>query len=353
MIKDILSFYRGKKVLITGHTGFKGSWLTYWLLKNGASIVGFSDRITTNPSLFKLLNLQKDITHLVGDIRNQDLLINTIQDTKPEICFHLAAQPIVRLSYEDPMLTYTTNVNGSLNLLDSIRKTNHIKTIVMITSDKCYENQEWDFGYRESDSLGGHDPYSSSKACAELIIQTYRRSYFSKMGIGCASVRAGNVIGGGDWSSDRLLVDCVKSLSSSQEIVIRYPKATRPWQHVFEPLSGYLTVGKLLTEKPEIYAQAWNFGPREQVCLTVEDLVNKIISIWGTGSYRIHSENTSHEAGKLQLDIHKSTSLLGWYPKWNAIKAIEKTISWYKTYYENPTGNIRSLCDNQINAYEE
>jgi CDP-glucose 4,6-dehydratase len=347
----IYSFYHKKKVLITGHTGFKGSWLTYWLLLMGAEVIGFSDRIPTNPSLFELLKLQNNITHIVGDVRDQDLVIKTIQQAKPDICFHLAAQPLVRLSYKDPILTYTTNMIGSLNILESIRLTKLIKTIVMITSDKCYENKEWDYGYRESDQLGGHDPYSSSKACAELIINAYRTSYLNQEGIGCASVRAGNVIGGGDWSQDRLIVDCILALSVGKEIVIRFPKSTRPWQHVLEPLSGYLTVGKLLDENPEQYSEAWNFGPIENKSITVEDIVQKMIALWGKGTYRINPENASKEAGKLQLDIHKSTSLLNWYPRWNAEKAIEETIVWYKTFYQQPTTDFRSLCEKQINSY--
>jgi CDP-glucose 4,6-dehydratase len=333
-MNKIYSFYHHKKVLITGHTGFKGSWLTYWLLLMGAEVIGYSNRIPTNPSLFELLKLEKDIHHILGDVRDQECLTKTIQDTKPDICFHLAAQPLVRFSYKDPILTYTTNMLGTLNMLESIRCTNLVKTIVMITSDKCYENQEWDFGYRESDSLGGHDPYSSSKACAELIIQSYRRSFFHKMAIGCTSVRAGNVIGGGDWSQDRLIVDCIRSLSAGKEIIIRNPRSTRPWQHVLEPLSGYLKIGMLLDKEPDQYSQAWNFGPIEQKYVTVEDL-----------------ESASQEAGKLQLDIHKSTSLLDWHPKWNTGKAIEETLFWYKTYYQQPNTNFRSLCENQINSY--
>lgn len=350
-MNNIYSFYHKKKVFVTGHTGFKGSWLTFWLLLMGADVIGYSDRIPTNPSLFELLKLQDDITHIVGDVRDQAFLFKSIQETKPDICFHLAAQPLVRLSYQDPILTYTTNMVGSLNILESLRLSNQIKTVVMITSDKCYENKEWDFGYRESDELGGHDPYSSSKACAEQIIKTYRSSFFNKTGIGCASVRAGNVIGGGDWSLDRLIVDCIKSLSMGKEIIIRNPKSTRPWQHVLEPLSGYLTVGKLLNENPSQYSQAWNFGPNEQKAITVEDIVQKMIALWGKGTYSVVPDSNTQEAGKLQLDIHKSSSLLDWHPRWNAEKAIEQTTFWYKTYYQQPNSDFRALCEKQINTY--
>lgn len=352
-MEEIYSFYKGKKVFITGHTGFKGSWLSYWLLLMGANVTGYSIGYPTQPSLFKLLGIQKDIKHIVGDVRNQPLLQTKLKEANPDICFHLAAQPLVRLSYENPLETYTTNMNGTLSLLESIRLTHCLKTIVLITSDKCYENKEWDRGYIESDCLGGYDPYSSSKACAEIIIQAYRRSFLAKNGIGCASARAGNVIGGGDWSQDRLIVDCVRSLIKKQELVIRYPNSTRPWQHVLEPLCGYLVLGKSLYENPNQYAEPWNFGPREQRSITVEELVQKILQLWGSGSYRIDNCQVPHEAGKLQLDIHKACSRLDWHPRWDAEKAIEETITWYKAYYQNPKVNVKDLCEKQIKIYLE
>lgn len=348
---SLYSFYRNKRIFVTGHTGFKGSWLTYWLLLMGANVTGYSNMIPTNPSLFEILDLKKDINHILGDVRNLEFMMKNLEQAKPDICFHLAAQPLVRVSYQNPLLTYTTNIIGSLNLLECIRQSQNIKTVVMITSDKCYENKEWDFGYRESDDLGGQDPYSSSKACAEIIINAYRSSYFNKASIGCASVRAGNVIGGGDWSQDRLIVDCIRSLSIGKEVMIRNPQSTRPWQHVLEPLSGYLTVGKLLAENPSHYSQAWNFGPREQNDSTVLDIVQKMIALWGTGSYAIKLDDTSREAGKLQLDIHKSCSLLTWHPRWDSDKAIMETIRWYKAYFQQPETNFRSLCESQINQY--
>ena len=352
-MSETYRFYKGKKVFVTGHTGFKGSWLSYWLLLMGAEVTGYSIGIPSNPSLFELLGIQKEMHHILGDVRDLSYLQSKIREEKPDICFHLAAQPLVRQSYEDPMETFTTNAFGTLNLLESIRLTECVKTVVMITSDKCYENKEWDRGYVESDCLGGYDPYSSSKACAEILIQAYRRSYFTKEGIGCASARAGNVIGGGDWSQDRLIVDCVRSLSSQQELIIRYPKATRPWQHVLEPLWGYLTLGKLLDESPSQFNEAWNFGPYERQSVTVEEMVQEIIKHWGSGSYRIDAGQIPHEAGKLQLDIQKSVSRLNWHPRWEAEKAIEETVNWYKTYYQNPARDVKDLCEKQIKNYLE
>jgi CDP-glucose 4,6-dehydratase len=350
--QDLVSnFFRGKRILITGHTGFKGSWLTYMLLRMGATVIGYSDRIPTNPSLFECLGLEKEIHHIIDDIRDLAHLSQVVTETKPELCFHLAAQPLVRLSYEDPMLTYSTNIIGSLHMLESIRLSDSIQTVVMITSDKCYENKEWDFGYRESDAMGGFDPYSSSKGCCELIISAYERSYFGKQGKGCASARAGNVIGGGDWSQDRLVVDVIKSLSMKQEILIRYPKATRPWQHVLDPLWGYLTLAYHLHKEPNQFSGPWNFGPIVTQNMTVEELVKKIIYLWRSGSYQISSTQTSHEAGKLALDIHKAVTLLDWYPRWNCEQAIEQTVLWYKEYYTNPTRDMRSLCEQQIRSY--
>ena len=348
---SLQSFYKNKRILITGHTGFKGSWLTYILLKLGANIVGYSDTIPTHPSLFECLQLKKEINHNFGDIRDIENLKKVVSGAKPELCFHLAAQPLVRISYQEPLLTYTTNINGSINMLETIRLSDSIRTLLMITSDKCYENKEWDYGYRESDCMGGHDPYSSSKACCELIVNAYRTSYLEQQGIGCATVRAGNVIGGGDWSLDRLVVDVVNSLSQNQSVKIRYPKATRPWQHVLDPLFGYLILAFKLHSEPKLFQGGWNFGPTGTQNLTVEEIVQKMISIWGSGSYEISSEATSHEAGKLALDIHKAISLLPWQPCWGTEKAIEQTIIWYKTFYEESSKKLQELTEDQLNSY--
>lgn len=349
--EQIFSFYRNKRILVTGHTGFKGSWLTNVLVQMGAQVIGYSLGIPSQPSLFESIHLDQKINHFLGDVRDLDNLSHVIRDTKPEICFHLAAQPLVRLSYENPLETYSTNMIGSLHLLECIRLSDTIKTVVMITSDKCYENREWDFGYRETDSLGGYDPYSSSKGCCEIIISAYERSFFKKLGIGCASVRAGNVIGGGDWSQDRLAVDIIKALSQGMEIMIRSPKATRPWQHVLDPLWGYVLLAYRLASEPNHYGGAWNFGPMVSQNITVEEVVTKMISYWGKGNFRVSSPNLPHEAGKLALDIHKSVSLLDWYPRWTTDTAIKNTVIWYKAFYENPTREMQYLCNEQINNY--
>jgi CDP-glucose 4,6-dehydratase len=348
---EVFSFFRNKRILVTGHTGFKGSWLCNLLVQMGAHVIGFSIGIPTQPSLFERIHLAKNINHILGDVRDIEKLSQVIQETEPEICFHLAAQPLVRLSYENPMQTYTTNLVGSLHLLECVRLSRSIKTVVMITSDKCYENREWNFGYRETDSLGGYDPYSSSKACCEIVCSTYERSFFDKLGIGSASVRAGNVIGGGDWSQDRLVVDIIKSLSLEKEIIIRSPKATRPWQHVLDPLWGYIILAFHLSKDPLRYTGAWNFGPIVSQEVTVEDVVTKMISYWGKGSYKVSSPNLPHEAVKLALDIHKAVSLLDWYPEWDTDQAIRNTVTWYKAYYEDPNREMQSLCNGQINDY--
>ena len=282
-------FYSGKRVLVTGHTGFKGSWLTLWLTIMGAKVLGYALEPNTDPSLFNVLNLQKDIDHVIGDIRDFEKLREVITEFKPEIVFHLAAQPLVRLSYREPRLTYETNVMGTVNLLEAIRQTKSVRAVVNVTSDKCYENKEWVWGYREIDPMGGYDPYSSSKGCSELITAAYRNSYFKNTEAAVASARAGNVIGGGDWAEDRLIPDIVRSLSQGKQIIIRNPKATRPWQHVLEPLSGYLLLGKLLYEKGQEFAEAWNFGPSDSSVMTVEEIVKKSIEIWGSGSYIVDS----------------------------------------------------------------
>lgn len=344
-------FYKNKKVFITGHTGFKGSWLTLWLTMMGAKVLGYALDPNTDPSLFNVLNLHKDIDHVIGDIRNFEKLREVITEFKPEIVFHLAAQPLVRLSYKEPRLTYETNVMGTVNLLEAIRQTKSVRAVLNVTSDKCYENKEWVWGYREIDPMGGYDPYSSSKGCSELITAAYRNSYFKNSETAIASARAGNVIGGGDWAEDRLIPDIVRSLSQGKQIIIRNPKATRPWQHVLEPLSGYLLLGKLLYEKGQEFAEAWNFGPSDSSTMTVEEIVKKSIEIWGSGSYIVNSSERPHEANLLKLDVSKSFMRFRWSPQLDYSQTLQKTISWYREHYES-SPEIARLSKRQITEYE-
>ena len=331
--------YGNKKVVIIGHTGFKGSWLSLWLTELGARVVGYSLEPPTEPNLFESINLKDKITHVIGDVRDEEYLTSVFEKYQPEFVFHLAAQPLVRFSYKEPTLTYETNVMGTVNVLEAVRKTNSVEVCIIITSDKCYENREWVFGYRETDPMGGYDPYSSSKGCAELVTSAYRRSFFNPEDYGkthdvtLSSVRAGNVIGGGDWGEDRLIPDCVRALSQKKEIIVRNPSATRPWQYVLEPLSGYLLLGTLMYKDKTKYCDAWNFGPNDESIITVEELVKLVINYWGSGSYRIDTLNQPHETGLLKLDASKARALLGWKPIYDVYEAIKRTVNWYKNFY--------------------
>ncbi|PNR91814.1 CDP-glucose 4,6-dehydratase [Petrotoga sp. HWH.PT.55.6.1] len=345
------NFFKNKKILLTGHTGFKGSWLTAWLLKLGAEVCGLALEPNTNPSMFNILKLENKIEHNIGDIRNSLEIEKVVAECQPEIVFHLAAQPLVRVSYEEPKFTYETNVIGTLNLFEAIRKVDSVKTIINVTSDKCYENKEWVWGYREDEPMGGYDPYSSSKGCVELLSSSYRRSFFEKRNINLSTARAGNVIGGGDWAKDRLIPDVVRALSKNQEIKIRNPRAIRPWQHVLEPLYGYLLLAKKTYEKNQ-FVGAWNFGPYDSDILTVEEVVKLAIKKWGKGSY-IEEKNIEepHEAMMLKLDISKARYYLKWEPTYNSIQAIEKTIEWYKNYFENMS-DMFEYTKKQIEEFE-
>lgn len=349
--------YRGKKVLVTGDTGFKGAWLSLWLTELGANVIGYALEPPTKPSLFEASNLEKRIIHVVGDIRDEERLKQVFKKQQPDIVFHSAAQSLVRLSYKEPKLTYETNVIGTLNLFEAVRKTQSVKVVVNVTSDKCYDNKEWVFGYRENDSMGGYDPYSSSKGCTELLTSAYRNSYLNPINYGkthnvaLASVRAGNVIGGGDWAEDRLIPDCVKALTKNQVIIIRNPRAIRPWQYVLEPLSGYLWLGALMWQDGISYSQGWNFGPGDDAVLSVEQIVKKAIKFWGAGEYNIDQNMQFHEAKLLKLDISKVYFSLKWKPVYKADKALEETISWYKEFYKGKNNNIYKLSLNQINNY--
>ncbi|MFZ2889328.1 CDP-glucose 4,6-dehydratase [Sulfuricurvum sp.] len=341
MVMDNLfgGIYKDKTVLVTGHTGFKGSWLVYWLNQMGANVIGYSLEAPSEPNHIGLLNL--DITSIIGDIRDLELLNQTFAIHKPDIVFHLAAQPLVRLSYENPIETYETNVMGTLKVFEACRAHN-VKAIVNITSDKAYENREWVWGYRENDPMGGYDPYSSSKGCADILANSYRSSYFNPAEYQkshntlLASCRAGNVIGGGDWAKDRLMTDIMLSVSSAKKVSIRNPNATRPWQHVLEPLSGYLAIGQKLLEEKVEFAEAWNFGPSDEGSITVEEVVNHVKTHWDKIDYEITRDPLHlHEANLLKLDCSKAHIRLKWKDVWDSETTFEKTVLWYKNFYEN------------------
>ncbi|ASU41586.1 CDP-glucose 4,6-dehydratase [Herbaspirillum sp. meg3] len=326
--------YRGKRVLITGHTGFKGSWLTLWLSELGAQVTGIALAPATTPSHWQLLELPVDDAPL--DITDAASLAAELQKTQPEVVFHLAAQPLVRRSYRDPLETWSTNVIGTANLLEACRHCTSVKAIVVITTDKCYENREWEWGYRETDRLGGHDPYSASKAAAELVVGSYRQAFFAKAGAPLlASARAGNVIGGGDWSEDRLIPDIVRAVSEKTVLKIRSPGATRPWQHVLESLSGYLLLGQKLLEEQQEFAQAWNFGPEADGNRTVEDVLIRLQKAWPAISWSVAGGELPHEANLLHLDSAKAKSRLGWCPVWPLEQTLTATAQWYRSYVEN------------------
>ena len=349
--------YQGKNVLVTGHTGFKGTWLTIWLKALGANVIGYSLEPNTTPSIFKATGLGDNMTSIIGDIRDEDHIEEVLHDYQPEFVFHLAAQPLVRDSYDDPKYTYETNVLGVVNLLEAVRKSNSVKTLINVTSDKCYENKEWIWGYRENDRLGGSDPYSSSKACSEIVTEAYRESFFSPKGVcnrkvALASVRAGNVIGGGDWAKDRIVPDSVKAIVEGIPIKIRNPNAVRPWQHVLEPLSGYLWLGLLLNNYGDTYSSAWNFCPKKNQAITVNELVKLIIQIWGKGSLKMekHTDLQPKETHYLKLDCSKAYHKLHWQGMLDIEETIQKTINWYRSYYTQKT-DVLGLCQAQIKEY--
>ncbi|AJA46879.1 CDP-glucose 4,6-dehydratase [Clostridium pasteurianum DSM 525 = ATCC 6013] len=349
-----LNIFKNKNVLVTGHTGFKGSWLSIWLRQLGANVIGYALDPVNQEDNFSRAGLKDNMVDIRGDIRDSSLLNKVFKKYNPEIVFHLAAQPLVRYSYEHPKYTYEVNVIGTLNLLEAVKSCKATKAAIIITSDKCYENQEWIWGYRENDPMGGYDPYSSSKGCVELLVSSYRNSFFNpkeyvKHNKVIASVRAGNVIGGGDWSKDRIIPDCINALKDNREIVLRNPKAVRPWQHVLEPLGGYLMLGAEILRNNTKFSGAWNFGPMEESIVSVEEITAKVIKYWGTGSYKaLKSSSDFHEANLLNLDISKAKFNLNWKPRWNVDKAVEKTVEWYKNY--NST-DVYKLCVNQINEY--
>ena len=351
MKNSYLEVFKSKKVFITGHTGFKGSWLAYILCEAGAEVLGYALPPTTDNSHFDLLNLKNKIKHIEADICNKELLINTLSEFKPEFVFHLAAQALVRPSYQDPVLTFKTNVEGSANLLEAVRLCDSVKSLVYITSDKCYENVEWIWGYRENDILGGKDPYSASKAAAEIVFSAYQNSFFkARDNFGSATTRAGNVIGGGDWAIDRIIPDCIRSISNNTSILLRNPNATRPWQHVLEPISGYLLLATKLYYNQHQFDGAWNFGPLTKEVKTVKEVADQLIYNIGTGTIEIQiNPNNVHEANLLQLNCDKANQLLQWFPKWTVDETIIETAVWYKAYLDGK--DVEKVTRAQINKY--
>ena len=349
------NFFKGKKVFITGHTGFKGSWLCLLLHKLGAIVYGYSLEPPTKPSLFKLAAIDQLVTNVIGDIRDYENLKSHIARFKPEIIIHMAAQPLVRNSYKNPIETYQINVIGTVNLLEAVRHVDGIKALVNVTTDKCYENREWPWGYRENEPMGGFDPYSNSKGCSELVTASFRNSFFNpseynKHGVAIASARAGNVIGGGDWATDRLIPDIIKSLNAGEKVKIRSPLSIRPWQHVLEPLTGYLMLAEKLYSKGTFFAEGWNFGPWDEDAKSVEWIVLQLCQKWGEdAAYEIETNPQPHEATYLKLDCSKAHSFLEWKPRWNIEKTLDSIVDWYKAYLNN--AELRDLCYNQIELY--
>lgn len=346
-----LSIYKGKKVLITGHTGFKGSWLSRILVQAGADVTGFALEPITEPNLYTILNLSNSMNSVIGDVRDLEALKKVFKESKPEIVFHLAAQPLVRESYVNPVYTYETNVMGTVNVLEALRLSEGVKSFVNITTDKVYENSEWHWGYRENDRLNGFDPYSNSKSCSELVTDSYKKSFFHKEdSTPISTARAGNVIGGGDFSADRIIPDCIKAAGDNEKIIVRNPHSTRPYQHVLECLSGYLVLAKLQYENPMKYCGNYNFGPDDKDCVTTGNLVDIFCETWGNNQgWEDKWDNGPHEASFLKLDCSKAKSELNWKPKWNINKAVKKTIEWAKCYQEK--GDIVKCTNNQINEY--
>ncbi len=353
-MKNFNNIYRGKKVLVNGHTGFKGSWLSIWLRELGAEVIGYSLDPYTEKDNFNLSKLSEKILDIRGDIRDRKYLREVFEKYQPEIVFHLAAQPLVRLSYDIPVETYETNVMGTINILEEIRNSKSVKVGILITTDKCYENKEQIWGYRENEAFGGYDPYSSSKGACEIAIHSWIKSFFNpkdydKHGKSIASVRAGNVIGGGDWAKDRIVPDCIRALEENKDIEIRSPKSIRPWEHVLEPLSGYLLLGQKMLEEPTKYCEGWNFGPTLDAIVNVWEVASNIVKFYGKGKLKdISNPNDLHEAKLLLLDITKARFELGWKPTLTIEQSIELTVDWYKRYMSE---DVYELCRKQIERF--
>lgn len=350
-IQDALKSFAGKRVLVTGHTGFKGAWLTFLLKELGADVMGFALAPAAGLNHFELLKLERRMTHVVGDIRDAAAVKHALLSYEPEYVFHLAAQALVRKSYDDPVETFASNVLGSVHVLDAVRQADSVRALVYITSDKCYENVEWVWGYRENDRLGGHDPYSASKAAAEIVFSAFSRSFFSsRSSFGAATARAGNVIGGGDWSADRIVPDCIRAILANDAIQLRNPHATRPWQHVLEPLSGYVLLAACLHEDPKTYGGAWNFGPPSTEVRTVQEVASIIIEHFGRGRVEVaKSTAREHEAQVLQLNCDKARQYLGWRPRWSVDESLAATAQWYKAVMDGVAAE--KVTGSQIREY--
>ena len=351
-----LNFWRGKRVFLTGHTGFKGSWLALWLQQLGAEVVGYALEAPTQPSLFDAAQVSKDMASIVGDVRDLEHLQQAMAEAQPDIALHLAAQPLVRYSYQHPVETYATNVMGTVNFLEAVRHTPSVWVAVVITSDKCYENREWEWGYRENEAMGGHDPYSNSKGCAELVTAAYRSSFFAPETYGIhqvavASVRAGNVIGGGDWALDRLIPDMIKAFHQGQPVMIRNPHAIRPWQHVLEPLSGYLLLAENLWNSGPEFVGGWNFGPHDEDAKPVSWIVERLTALWSNGAtWQLDGGSHPHEANYLKLDCSKAKLRLGWEPRLTLADTLEWVVEFYQGYYNGQSA--RAIADAQIQRYQ-
>jgi CDP-glucose 4,6-dehydratase len=347
------TFWKGKKVFITGHTGFKGSWLSLWLQEMGAVVKGYALDPNTNPNLFTQAKVAQNMDSEIGDITDLNHISESMKIFNPEVLIHMAAQPLVRLSYQEPVLTYTTNVMGTVNVLEAARKCTNLKAIVSVTTDKCYENKEWSWGYRENEPMGGHDPYSSSKGCVELVTAAYRKSFFNgENSAFIASARAGNVIGGGDWSADRLIPDILRAFEKNEPVIVRNPLSTRPWQHVLEPISGYLVLAQHLFEEGSNVAEGWNFGPKDEDCKPVSWILDRMVTNWGNGaSWQLDKNHNPHEAGYLKLDCSKAAMRLNWYPKWNLEYTLESIINWHQHYIAQK--NIQEQCLLEITKYQK
>ena len=345
-------FWYGKRVFLTGHSGFKGSWLSLWLQSMGAELHGYALTPPTTPALFDEANVAQGMSSVIGDVRDYGSLLEALKQSRAEIVIHMAAQPLVRLSYDQPVETYATNVMGTVHLLEAIRQVGTVRAVVNVTTDKCYENKEWFWGYREDEPMGGYDPYSNSKGCSELVSSAYRRSFFQKTDTCLASGRAGNVIGGGDWALDRLVPDILRSFERKEPVVIRNPYATRPWQHVLEPLSGYLTLAQKLYEDGQTFAEGWNFGPKEEDAKPVQWIVEELVHDWGVGaSWQLDCGEHPHEANYLKLDISKAKSRLNWQPRWSLTKALGEITIWHQSWLAGE--NVQQLCLRQIDQFNQ
>jgi CDP-glucose 4,6-dehydratase len=346
------AFWHGKKVFLTGHTGFKGSWMSLWLQSMGAQVHGLALNPPTSPALFDAARVAAGMVSTVGDIRDYATVLSAMRACDPDIVIHMAAQPLVRHSYQAPVETYATNVMGTVHVLEAARALASVRAIVNVTTDKCYENKEWLWAYREDEPMGGYDPYSNSKGCSELVTGAYRQSFFQHKNVALASARAGNVIGGGDWAADRLIPDILRAFEQNQSVVIRNPHATRPWQHVLEPLSGYLALAQELYCQGQAFAEGWNFGPRDEDARPVQWIVNEMVQVWGHGArWHLDTSDQPHEANYLKLDISKAKARLNWQPRWDLSTALQHIVQWHHTWLAKD--DVQAKCLQQIQLYQQ